>query len=116
MGKAAKREKARKLKYLARLAATNPKRFQEEWHKRMDSWLWEVRKRAGKLVDEHGKPVPSAFQVVESARELLMKCGIKEEALDEHCSVDVLINECCRTLSHHFDSRLYKINFAFIKK
>jgi len=109
MGKAAERRKAWRLQFLSSLAERHPERFQEEWNRRVDSWLREIQRRAGRLVDNYGHPVPPAFEVVEAARYLLAECGIREAALENYCSIDVLVNECCKTLARHIDGRMYRL-------
>lgn len=116
MGKAAERRKAQRQKYLSGLAKANPEKFRDEWNKRMDSWLLEVRRRAGKFKDEDGKPIPPAFEVIQHAKRLLTECGIKETVLENCNSVDMLINECCKILSYHIDRRLYQLNVILKKK
>ena len=116
MGKAAERRKDRRQKYFSALAVSRPDKFREEWEKRMDSWLHEIWKRAGRLVDEKGNPIPAAFEVIEYAKRLLMECGVKEAALENCNSVEVLIHECCKVLSHHVDRRIYHLNAVYKKK
>lgn len=116
MGKAAERRKERRQKYFSELAVSRPEKFQEEWEKRMDSWVHEIWKRAGRLVDEKGKPIPPAFEVVEHAMRLLKECGVKKAVLKNCTSVEMLIYECCKVLSHHIDIRIYHLNAAYKKK
>src|SRR3989304_3894611 len=110
MGKAAERRKERRLKYFSELAVSRPEKFQEEWEKRMDSWLHEIWKRAGRLVDEKGKPIPPAFEVAEYAKCLLKEFGVKETAIKNYNSTEMLVHECCKVLSYHVDRRIYHLN------
>lgn len=116
MGKAAERRKGRREKYLAGLAEKNPERFQAEWNKRMDSWLEEVNRRAGKLVDGKGNPIPPAFEVVDTAKGVLEASGVKETAIEAHNSIDMLSSECCKEVSSRVDGRLYRLNPVLKKK
>jgi len=116
MGKASERRKARRQNYLAGLAATDPQRFQYEWNKRMDSWLDEAWKRTGKFINDDGDVVPPVFELVDNASRLLEECGVSENVLEDFCSIDVLINECCKAVSSHIDSRLYHLNVKLEKK
>lgn len=116
MGKAAERRKERRKEYLSKLAVSRPEKFQEEWEKRMDSWLHEIWNRAGRLKDEKSNPIPPAFEVVENAKHLLMECGVKEVAIETCNSIEMLIHECCKVLSHHIDRRMYCLNAIYKKK
>lgn len=110
MGKAAERRKASRLRYLATLALANPDRFRSEWDKRMDSWLHEIRRRAGILVDNHGETMPPAFDVIKEAERLLHASGLRKDDLEEHRSINILVNECCKVLASHIDNRLYYLS------
>ena len=116
MGKAADRRKERRQKYFSELAVSMPEKFQEEWEKRMDSWLHEIWKRAGRLVDEKGKPIPPAFEVAEYAKCLLKEFGVKETAIKNYNSTEMLVHECCKVLSYHVDRRIYHLNAVYKKK
>ncbi len=116
MGKVAERRKARRQQYLSALAISKPERFRDEWNKRIESWAEVLWIRAGRLVDANGKPIASAFEVVDEARRILADCKESQAVLDALSSVDVLRHEACRALSRHIDSRLYRITSKLDKR
>ena len=67
MGKAADQRKQKRMKYLVRLSAENPKMFAMEWERRMKSWKQQIHRNAGRLKDSEGRPVPPVFNVVDEA-------------------------------------------------
>ena len=109
MGKASNRRKIRRAKQLAELAASDPESFQRKWNQKMDSWLKEVLRRAKiSIKDNENKALP-IFDLVDSAR-LVLDCGVNDNTLNDSCSIDVLINECCKAVSSKADGRLYHLN------
>lgn len=114
--KASERRKGSREKYLAGLAAASPDRFHAEWNKRMDSWLLDARRRAKTLdCEEPMEKTPSAFEVVNTAKNALAASGVSEAALEPHNSIDMLVHECCREVSSHTDGRIYRLNLALDK-
>lgn len=112
MSKSAEKRRKHRLEYLAKLASTNPERFREEWSRRVDSWLQEIWRRAGRL----GNSVPSVFELVDEARRILAECGIKENSLESYCSVDALANECCKALTLHIGDRGHRLNVNYKRR
>lgn len=110
MGKATERRIIRRQEFLARLAASNPVRFREEWNKRVESWLDEVWQRAGKLSDHNGNRVRPAFEVVDEAVHILADCEDSPAIQEAHSSIDALRHEACRALSVHIGRRIYHLN------
>lgn len=109
MGKAADRRMASKTKYLAELAATDPKRFQMEWEKRMDGWIFEIRKRASKFANAKANPMKPAFEVIAKAQKLLREIRLNS-GFNDHSSINVLTDEYCKKLASHIDERLYRLS------
>lgn len=107
MGKAAEKRKARRQQYLSALAVSNPEKFREEWNKRIESWLYDVWSRAGKLRDADGYRISPAFGVVDAARESLAECQnqeVVEKALE---LVGVLEHEAAKAIAFRVDPRMY---------
>ena len=100
------------MKYLVRLAAVNPERFKDEWNVRIDSWVVEIKKRAG-IIGNEEQP---AFELVDEARHILAECGIKENILDKYCSVDALVNEYSRTLYSHIGDRGHRLTVTYKRR
>ena len=75
MGKAAKRRKEMRMKYLAKLAERHPARFENEWEKRLSSWIEQIRKDAGRLKSKKDKTVAPVFGLVEEIMTILKNCG-----------------------------------------
>lgn len=110
--KASERRNKSRLKYLSGLAAANPEKFDAKWNIRIESWLSEVTRHAGSLRAD----VPSVFAVVDEARKFLAEKGVKEAALGEHNSVDMLVNACCMELSSHINHKMYRLNIVHGKR
>lgn len=110
MGKAAEKRKAARARYLSKLLASNPKRFEEELNKRFTSWAGEAWKRAGTL---NG---PSSFSVLDEARQALVGCQSSGVTRTAEESLAALAHECARALSAHTDGRLYQVTQSLKKK
>ncbi len=110
MGKAAKREKAKRIKYFKRIAGSNPKKFATEWDKRLSSWLYLIKENAGMLSDHNGDQVPPVFSVVDEAMHILEECG--SEAFREYGkeTFSLLSAECCRAFSFHAGRELFSMS------
>lgn len=110
MGKASTRRKKRRREYLGRLARENPKKFQSEWAKRLDSWSEEASHRAQRLADKNGKPAPAAFTLVDDAMSELTACG--EEAIELECEAteEILNDACCQAVAAAVDRRMYRLS------
>ena len=66
-GKASTRRKKRRQEYLESLARENPKLFQSEWAKRLESWTEKAGHSASRLTDRDGNRVAAAFTLVEKS-------------------------------------------------
>ena len=107
MGKMSDRRKNHRQKYLSELAETDPQKFEAEWNKRLSSWSQEASRRAGKLTDKNGKPVPSVFAMETEVMSQLETYGPAARSLvvsTQECVTDF----CCRAVAQRIDSRLYR--------
>ncbi|MDP2646305.1 MAG: hypothetical protein Q8P24_15310 [Desulfobacterales bacterium] len=75
MGKAAKRQKAKRRNYFKHLSETSPNQFKHEWGKRIDSWVNEITKCGGKRYDSCGVRRPSFSEIQDEALNILEACG-----------------------------------------
>ena len=110
MGKAAKREKAKRRRYFQRLAKRNPTRFSLEWDKRLSSWLFWINRNVGRLSDRNGDSVPAVFSVVDEAISILEACGkdiFKQYAKE---TFDLLSTQCCISFSKKAFPQFYRIS------
>lgn len=112
MGKASTRQRKRRQEFLARLAADSPTMFQREWAQRLESWGREVRRRAGRLCEKNGAPVPPAFEIVVLAMKELAGCGNQAVTLEGDATREVLADQCCRALAQAVDRRMYHLSNA----
>lgn len=94
MGKAAKRQKAKRTRHFQRLAKSNPARFEFEWEKTLSGWLFWINKNAGKLRDDDGNPVKPVFSIVNNALEILEACGKRTYRKYAEKTYDVLSTQC----------------------
>lgn len=102
MGKAAQRERAKRVHYLKRLAETQRDRFTMEWEKRVTSWLYLIHKNAGKFSDfsdEEGIRFSQIFSLVDEAMSILEACGPDKFSEYAEKTYKLLCNECCRAFS-----------------
>lgn len=106
MGKAAERRKRSRRIYLSKLAQDDPKRFEHQWAKRIESWADEIWISA-----QHGKiRGPAVFQIVNKAKKVLIECGDEAIKLQFTDTKEILENEYCRALSQHIGHEIYKLN------
>ena len=101
MGKAAKREKAKRRKYFQKLSKSNLKKFDMEWEIRINDWLFWINKNAGKFTqqDDTGESVNTVFAIVDEAISILEYCGDKIFQRHAKPTYEVLVNQCCKALS-----------------
>jgi hypothetical protein len=116
MGKAADKRRKYQAKLLAGLAITDPDKFHLEWNKRMESWVDELWRRAGKLTDKNGRPIPPVFEIVDKVCNILSECRNREEIVKTYGSIDILKHECAKALSEHIDRRIYHLNVRLKKE
>lgn len=110
MGKASTRRKKRRQEYLGHLARENPKKFQSEWAKRLESWSEEASHRAHRLMDKDGNPAPAAFTLVDDAMNELAACGEKAVELEFESTRETMIDSCCRAVAKTVDYRMYRLS------
>lgn len=110
MSKAAKRQKAKRLKYFKRLSETNSQRFEMEWEKRLSSWLIAINKDAGRLLNHKGETIPPIFGVADEALRILEGCG--ENIFNKYAkkTFDLLTIQCCISFSKKALPKFYRLN------
>lgn len=109
MGKAAMHRRLKRLRYLARLAVEEPKRFDHEWEKRLSSWMEQIRRDAGRLQDPNSGPVPPVFERVEEAMMVLQHCGKQTYERYAPEAWELLTAECCQAFSQRVDPRFFRL-------
>lgn len=110
MGKAAIQRKNRRKKYLAKLAISDPDKFEIEWDLRVSSWMDLIRRTAGRLVDKNGKALSSVFKYVDEAMEILAFCDEKTAKKYGKHTFDLLVTECCRQFADRSNPQLFRPN------
>jgi hypothetical protein len=117
MGKASAQRELSRMKYLAGLAVEDPERFEEEWEKRLSSWLNLIRKDAGvskRTVKTGGKAtrivIAPVFERVDIALEALRRCGSETYAKYAEETCEILSTECCRQFGIKVDRNFYRLN------
>ena len=110
MSKAARQRHIRRVKRLASLAEKNPKLFEAEWEKRLESWLLRIKQDAGRLRDNEGKTISAIFAHVDYALRILEACG--EDVWRQYAkdTSDLLVAECCRQFAGRVDLNLFRLN------
>lgn len=110
MGKAAKREKAKRRKFFKSLAERDARNFAMEWEKRLSSWLFDIKKYAGKLSNWKGERRPPVFSIVDEAMSILEACG--QKIFDKYASetYELLTNQCCISFSEEGVPQFYKMS------
>ena len=98
MGKASKRRKQSRQRYLARLAKENPSRFREEWMKRLACWEDEIDRKADTLVC-HVSPETTVFAFADDVMEELVACGEVAVRLVGATTRQAMENACSRAIS-----------------
>jgi len=106
MGKAARRRRHKRQKYLESLARNNPVKFASEWAKRLDSWSKEAARRAQRLTDRNSNRVPAAFTLVDYAMNELAACGVEAIELAREATIEIMTDSCCREVAESMDRRL----------
>jgi len=110
MGKAAKREKAKRRRYFKNLAGKSPDRFAFEWEKRLSSWLFLINESAGLFSDDNGYPIAPVFTIVDEAISILDECG--EDTFKQYGkkTFDLLTTQCSISLSAKVFPQFYRID------
>ena len=110
MSKAAKREKAKRLKYFKRLSKNDLQKFDREWEKRISSWMIEIEKNAGRLRDNKARVIPAVFCIVDDALTILEGCG--KDMVDKYgkMTFDLLTTQCCISFSKEALPKFYRLN------
>ena len=98
MGKAANRYDAKRVRYLKTLAKS-PDQFEIEWEKRLNSWVKEIRRNAGRLKSKDGQQIMAIFQFVDKAMHILQECGEDVYLVYGERTYDLLTGECCKAFS-----------------
>lgn len=109
MGRTADRKNRKRAQYLAVLALVDHERFRREWQKRVQSWHADIWKRAGKLRDGYGDPIPPAFGVIDVARRSLEQCQDAAAILEGWGSIEALTDEATKALAVQIDPRLHHL-------
>jgi hypothetical protein len=89
------------MKYLIRLAAEEPERFDAEWERRISSWLQLIRGEAGRLRYHNGEAAPAVFDIVNEAMAVLEACGASSYERHALATHELLSHECCRQFGVH---------------
>lgn len=100
------RIKARRRGYLVRMAGEDEARFAVEWEREIGFWLQEIHEALAKGAMTGG----SVFDVVREARATLALCGERAVRTYEKKTVDILNNECCRTIAPMMGRGVYRMN------
>ena len=96
MGKAARRERNKTIRFLSGLAKENPERFIDEWDGRLNGWLKDIHSYKHGFIESE-----RVFSIMEKALNILLECGEAAVALQYSNTYEVLSNECCRVVSFH---------------
>ncbi len=110
MGKASMRRAKQRQEYLSRLQKRDPEKFRAQWTKRLVSWAQEAEQRACRFHDANGKPVPTAFALVDKALEELAACGMADVERERKDTKDIMTNACSRAVANAMDRRLYRLS------
>ena len=110
MSKAAKRQKAKRLKYFRRLSENDLQKFDREWDKRISSWMIEIEKNAGRLHDNKGRVIPAVFSIVDDALTILRECG--KDIVNKYAkkTFDLLSTQCRISFSKKALPKFYRLN------
>ena len=110
MSKAAKRQKAKRLKYFKRLSKNDLQKFDSEWEKRISSWMIQIEKNAGRLRDNKGRAVPAVFRIVDDALIILEECG--KDIVNKYAkkTFDLLTTQCRISFSKKALPKFYRLN------
>jgi hypothetical protein len=103
MGRAARKRRMNRARFLAGLYVSDPERFRREWQKRLASWSEEIEKRAATLDGER------AYQVIETAREALSNCNRVLNVTQVETLLGVLEHEAAAAVAGQFDRRMYHL-------
>ncbi len=102
MGKAANRDRNKRIKFLKELAQNNPEKFDSAWKKRLSSWIIQIRKNSKKLNGAPGNRIPPVYNILYEAMKILYACGpdiYLRYAEETYC---LLENECIRELTRNW--------------
>lgn len=110
MGKAAKREKAKRRKFFKSLSERDAQKFDMEWEKRLSSWLFDIEKYAGRLSNWKGEQRPPVFSIVDEAINILEACG--QKIFDKYAreTYELLTAQCCVSFSKEGVPQFYRMS------
>lgn len=110
MGKAAKRQKAKRRKLFKSLSERDAQKFEMEWEKRLSSWLFDIEKYACKLSNWKGEQRPPVFSIVDEAMSILDACG--QKIFDKYAreTYELLTTQCCVSFSGKGVPHFYRMS------
>ncbi|MEA3348244.1 MAG: hypothetical protein U9Q39_04190 [Pseudomonadota bacterium] len=91
--KAARRARNKRKKYFLNLASRHPARFEDEWEKRIDSWLDRIRLDAGRI-DPVNCELNSVFGLIDEALAILAYCGNDIFERYAPATADLMLGQC----------------------
>ena len=103
MGKAAKRRRDNRKRYLVNLSNTSPECFDYQCERMIKSWLDEIRHVAN-TGDQ------SVFGILDEALSILEACGKKVYSRYAYYTDSVLCDACCQSVAGIIDPRLYRLS------
>lgn len=110
MGNASLRRQKKLARRLSELAKRNPQKFHEEWNKRVESWILEIRHRAAKVrKDEPGYKETYVFDILQHIENLLLLCGDEVDKLVGQQTRELLIHECCKVFAALTAKEIYML-------
>ena len=108
MGKASERRKKRRQSYLSHLAETDPKHFQVEWAKRLESWGECIQRNVNAFADEKGRRAGSVFTKVDQVLSELEACGEPAILMEVEDTKSTLTAVCCKAVASVVYPGLYR--------
>lgn len=110
MGKAAKKRRDNRKRYLVNLASLNSEYFDYQWERRLDSWLTEIRLTAQDWGRNTTGMEKRVFSILDEAMGILEACDPAVYAKYADKTYKSLNDACCRYVSGVVDPRLYRLS------
>ncbi len=110
MGKAARKRKNNRKRYLINLASLNTEQFDYQWERRLDSWLREIQLTARELGRNTIGTDKLVFSILDEAMDILKACGPATYARYANKTYESLSDACCRNVSNIMNCKLYRLS------
>jgi hypothetical protein len=109
MATTAQRRQQKQARFLRAMAQDDQRRFQHEWNKRVQSWLYEIHRRGALLRrgEGHHPELGRIFDVIEQAERLIAACGVEDVVGSE--TRQLLLAESSKIVARVYGREMFRV-------